>query len=113
MDLNYKAIGERIRSSRMQGKISQEQLANLANLTPAHISHIENGHTKLSLPALISIANALGTTADALLYDNVQASYDAFDKDFKDLVDDCTTHEKMIILENARSLKAALRSRKI
>lgn len=109
MDLNYKAIGERIRASRMKCKFSQEQLANLASLTPAHISHIENGHTKLSLPALVSIANALGATADELLYDNVQASYDAFDKDFKDLVDDCTVHEKKVILENAKSLKAALR----
>lgn len=112
MEINYKAIGQRIRAARNQKGYSQEQLAYLSELTPAHISHIENGHTKLSLPAIISIANTLEITVDQLLYDNVQASYDAYDIDFKNLIDDCTTQERRIIYESACNLKAILRNQK-
>lgn len=112
MDVNYQAVGQRIRASRTKKGYSQEQLAAYADLTPAHISHIENGHTKLSLPALISIANALEVSADALLYDNVQISFDSYDRDFKDLIDDCTTDERQILLENAQCLKTILRNRR-
>lgn len=113
MEINYKAIGNRIRATRTQKGYSQEQLANLAELTPAHISHIENGHTKLSLPAIVGIANALEVTVDQLLYDNVHASYNAYDIDFKNLIDDCTTKEKQVILESARAMKEVLKSYKL
>lgn len=109
MEINYHAIGQRIRAARLKKHFSQEQLAAKADLTPAHISHIENGHTKLSLPALIGIANALSVSTDDLLYDNVQAVYDAYDKDFKDLIDDCTVREKKILLDSARHLKETIR----
>ena len=58
------------------------------------MSHIESGKTKVSLPSLISIANALHTTVDSLLHENIEATYDAFDKDFKDLLEDCTKRKR-------------------
>lgn len=33
--------------------------------------------------------NAL-QTVDSLLHENIEATYDAFDKDFKDFLEDCT-----------------------
>lgn len=37
-------------------------------------------------------------TVDSLLHENIEATYDAFDKDFKDLLEDCTKKEKEIVL---------------
>lgn len=37
-------------------------------------------------------------TIDSLLHENIEATYDAFDKDFKDLLEDCTKKEKEIVL---------------
>lgn len=59
MELDYKAIGKRIKIARIQAELSQEALAEKADLSPTHMSNIENANTKLSLPMLISIANAL------------------------------------------------------
>lgn len=56
MDIDYKAIGMRIRAKRKQKKMTQESLAEAANLAPIHISNIETGSTKLSLPAILQIA---------------------------------------------------------
>lgn len=76
------------------------------------MSHIESGKTKLSLPTLINIANALRANVDSLLYDNVEISYDSFDKDFKDLLSDCSAHERDVILQSCLQVKAALKKKK-
>lgn len=108
-ELNYVAIGHRIRAVRQKQGLSQEALCNLIDISPSHMSHIESGKTKPSLIAVIAIANALKTTTDSLLYDNVQVSVSAYDKDFKDLLEDCTEEERRILLENALQLKEILR----
>ena len=37
-------------------------------------------------------------TVDSLLHENIEATYDAFDKDFKDLPEGCTKKEREIVL---------------
>lgn len=112
MEINYKAIGSRIKAERKKQGISQEKLSQKADLTTSHISHIETANTKLSLPALLKIANALHVTADQLLYDNISASIDLYDKEFKDLLDDCTVQEKKILLESVSQMKAVLKGKR-
>ena len=56
IQIDYGAIGKRIRAARMKMSMTQETLSNLIDVSPTYISTIENGHTKLSLPTLISIA---------------------------------------------------------
>ena len=41
------AIGKRIKIIRNARKITQEKLAEMSELTLAHISNIENGHSKM------------------------------------------------------------------
>lgn len=65
--INYMDIGRQIQRRRKLVGLTQEQLANKANLETPTISKIENGRTKISLPSLIQIANALEISADELL----------------------------------------------
>ena len=106
---DYKAIGNRIKQARKRQKITQEKLAEMTDLSTSHMSHIESGKTKVSLPSLIQIANALHTTVDSLLHDNIEASYEAFDKDFRDLIEDCTVKEKEIIFQASVQVKYSLK----
>ena len=69
---DYKAIGNRIKQARKRQKITQKKLAEMTDLSTSHMSHIESGKTKVSLPSLIQIANALHTTVDSLLHDNIR-----------------------------------------
>ena len=59
MEIDYKAIGQRIKIARIKKGITQESVANIINMTPSHMSNVETGKTKVSLPTLIAIANAL------------------------------------------------------
>ena len=52
MLVDYDAIGMRIKIARIRARISQETLAERTNFSTTHISNIETGNTKLSLPAI-------------------------------------------------------------
>lgn len=112
MEPDYKAIGKRIKVARKTRNISQEQLCEMTDLSVSHMSHIENGRTKVSLPTLLLIANALKTTIDSLLCDHIEIIYDKYDEGFRELLADCTPNEREVILQSAIMVKAALRRKK-
>ena len=58
--MDYSAIGKHIRAERKRLGLSQEELAEMVNISAVHMSHIETGYTKLSLPVLVDLACALG-----------------------------------------------------
>jgi transcriptional regulator with XRE-family HTH domain len=106
---DYIVIGKRIREGRLSKKMTQEILAESAGVGTQHINKIENGSTKLSLPCLIAIANALNTTVDHLLMDSVQASKPDLACDAQTIFADCSATEIYILSETIRALKKALR----
>lgn len=110
MELDYTAIGIRIRRFRKEMGLTQQMLAELSDQEPSNISHIERGATKLSLPTLVSIANALGKTPDDLLCDSICQSISAQNRDVDNILADCSHTERKILIETIRSLKDHLRS---
>lgn len=52
---------------RWERGLSQEQLAEKVWISTTHMSHIETGSTKLSLPVLVDIAGALSVSVDEIL----------------------------------------------
>ena len=108
VEIDYLAIGKRIRTARLSKKMTQETLSNMIDVAPTYVSSIENGHTKLSL----GIAQSLDTTVDQLLYDNTPVLVSKFDADIKELTSDCSNQEKEFLLEIIKSTKTALRNYK-
>lgn len=48
--------------------MSQEALAELCDISPSFMGHIERGTRKMSMETFVSIANALHVSTDYLLY---------------------------------------------
>lgn len=109
MNIDYDAIGFRIKVARMKAKLTQEALAARADLSPNHLSNIETGNTKLSLPTIINIANALSVSVDSLLCDNIIQSCHVFNQEAQDLLSDCTPYDIRILLDVLKATKEALR----
>ncbi len=109
MTIDYKAIGKRIRIARIKSAITQEILAEKVSLSPTHISNIETGNTKLSLPTIIHIANALSVSVDELLCDNIICAKAVFKQELKDIVDDCSEYEIRFLVDMLYATKNALR----
>jgi len=109
MVIDYNAIGLRIKIARIKAKMTQEVLAEKAELTAAHMSNIETGNTKLSLPTIIRIANALSVSVDELLCDNVVHSNHVFNKEAQEILADCSPYDIRILVDILKSSKEALR----
>ncbi len=65
------AIGSRIKEAREQAHLTQEELAEIVDISPTHMSVIERGVKTPKLDTFVKIANALHLSADALLQDVV------------------------------------------
>lgn len=111
--MDYKLLGQRIRTARMSAGLSQEQLAEMVGLTSQHISHTEVASTKISLPALVKIANALHTSVDRLLSDSIQDSKSHLMADIQTVFADCGPDEMYVMLEAANAVKKSIRVRKL
>ena len=111
MKLDYKAIGQRIKDVRARIGMSQERLAELAGLSMTHTSHIETGNTKVSLPALVQIANALNVSLDDLVCDSLDKAKTIFENEITQTVQDCSEQEIRVIADTIIALKSSLRKR--
>lgn len=107
--IDYKTIGNKIRSRRLSIKMSQEKLAELCEVGTTHISHIETGNCIPSLKVFIGIINALGCTADELLCDELNNAEQTYKSELTTIIEDCTSHELMIITNTVATLKKSLR----
>jgi len=67
------AIGARIREARLKKKLTQEQLAEKADIGFYYIGEIERGQKLPSLTVFIQIVEALGVSADSILKDEISA----------------------------------------
>lgn len=111
MNLDYKAIGVRIKDARSMQEMSQERLAELAGLSTTHTSHIETGNTKVSLPTLIKIANVLGCSLDELVCDSIIKAKAVFEGELARTISDCDELEIRVIADMAKALKTSMRGR--
>lgn len=93
MELNYRAIGRRVRKYREVIGYTQMYLAECSEVAPTSISHIERGATKVSLPTVIRIANALGVSVDDLLCDSLVKAKPALTKEISQALSDCSDEE--------------------
>ena len=110
-EIDYIAIGKRIRAARKLKKWTQETLAENAACEPSNISHIERAATKLSLPTLIRIANALGCSLDELVYDNLAKNEHVSNAMMDELLKDCSPQEISSLIEVVKTTKTVLRAK--
>ncbi len=108
MELNYKELGKRIKIARIKADMTQEKLADTMGLSPSHMSNIETGTTRVSLTALVNIANTLSVTVDDLLYDSVIHARPQLERDIQQIVDDCNDYELRVVKEVTQSVVDAL-----
>ena len=63
----YQIIGRNIRSQRMMHLMTQEKLAEQADISLSFLGHIERGTRKLSVETLYKIAMVLDCSVDELM----------------------------------------------
>lgn len=60
-------FGDNLKALRVSAGLSQEELANRADIHRTYVSSVERGHRNVTLETIFALARALGTTPAALL----------------------------------------------
>ena len=103
ISMNQKAIGRRIKTARENKRLTQEQLAELVDLSPMHVSVIERGVKLPKLETLINIANVLDVSADVLLQDVVNNQIKLCASEASELVSQLPREDQKRVLAALRS----------
>lgn len=106
--MDYYEIGQRIRKFRKARDISQEELAEKIGISTTHMSHIETGNTKLSLPVFVSLAVALEVRTDELLYNESPKGRSILVDDISHVLDECSTPQMQVIKEVIKATKTSI-----
>ncbi|MBD5556307.1 MAG: helix-turn-helix transcriptional regulator [Roseburia sp.] len=106
--MNYYEIGQRVRKFRKAYNLSQEQLAEKIGISVTHMSHIETGNTKLSLPVFVDIARALSIRTDDLLYDMPQMNKTVISQEISEILNSCSMRDMYILSDVIKAVKISL-----
>lgn len=113
MELDYKGIGKRIKIARIKKNLTQETVADKIGVTPQHVSNIETGNTSVSLTTLVAIANTLSVSVDEMLCDTVLISKPFFEKEAKEIFEDCNEYEVRVLVDVLKATKTSMRTVKM
>ncbi len=109
MALNYISIGQKIKAIRKRKGLSQLTLSEIINRSPTYISYIEGGIKSMSLDTFILLVNALNTTTDELLMDNLENTIKVSNHEFAALLSDCSDYERRILFDVITATKTSIR----
>ena len=127
MDIDIKAIGQRIREEREKLELSREELAEIIGLSDYYVGQLERGERQMSLPVLIKIANCLHVTIDYLIFGKVSkniselqdtpypygSSENSYYAEINDLLKKCSPHELELIKKLIKTILPYLGSKEI
>lgn len=103
-------LGNTIRQARIDNHLTQEQLAELVQITPTHLKHIESEHRKPSIEVLFSLASVLHFSLDSLLETEESYEHTKRKNELNLLIDTCSDSELDIVLAALRELVRQKRS---
>ena len=68
-------LREAIRNERKDKRITQEELAEMLEVSPTHVKHIESGHRKPSIEILFEITKILNISLDGVVFSKNESAH--------------------------------------
>lgn len=106
--MDYYKIGQKIRKIRKAHGLSQEELAEKVGISTTHMSHIETGNTKLSLPVFVDIAGALEVRTDDLLDNPATATTSTSLDEIATVLERCSAQQAKVIADVVKATKRSI-----
>ena len=106
----YIELGYNIAYYRKHAGLTQEQLAEMVNISTTHMSHIETGNTKLSLQVFCDLASALHVSADDLLFDGRPSGKAVCTQEIANLLSRCSPSQAQVLKDLLLAAKQSMDS---
>ncbi len=107
MEITNKSIGLNIQKWRKNAGLTQEELAELIDLSAAHMTAIENGYSGISLQKIIEVSRILHVSLDKLIGLNFTGSGEkaAVIEQIIPLLHDCSESQLALLLDIIKAVK--------
>ncbi|MBQ8689633.1 MAG: helix-turn-helix transcriptional regulator [Clostridia bacterium] len=94
-----KEIGKRVQEYRKKKKLTQEELAEILEISTNHLSALERGMYNIKLDLLVQIINALDCSADDIFCDVINNGYKARASRLSDKIEALSPEEQAKIFD--------------
>lgn len=64
----FEMLSKKIKEARIENGLTQEQLAEMLNISPTHVKYIESGRRKPSIEILFALAQILSLSLDEVVF---------------------------------------------
>lgn len=105
-EIDFKAMGKRIRDKRNELKLTQEKVAEMIDISPSHVGEIERGTSVCSVEVLVNLATVLDLNLDTL----VKGINDKnADNAFSEILDTLFTERKDLYIRICENIAGTLK----
>ena len=103
--MDCKEMGSRIKKARLNQNLTQEQLAELLDMSVSYVSLIERGSRNATVETLLNIADVLHVSVASLLQDSTDLDRDEEQNNiWYELTKNRTWEEKDMILQTVKTI---------
>jgi transcriptional regulator with XRE-family HTH domain len=102
--LDYAIIGERLRKTRLEKQLTQENLAEQLDVSVAFLSRIERGLSHINLKRLNQICEILEVSEGYILNGTAYTSKQYLISEFNDILIKCSPEKQKLIYEIAKTI---------
>jgi transcriptional regulator with XRE-family HTH domain len=102
--IDYVAIGKRIRAERKKQDLTQEQLAELADISESFMGHIERGGRTPSVETLMNISNALNLSIEYIVCGEYSYQPSVLPSEICDFLSRMSDYQREVFLSIMRTL---------
>jgi transcriptional regulator with XRE-family HTH domain len=104
--LDYKELGKRIRAERRKQDLTQEQLAEMADISDSFMGHIERGGRTLSIETLVKLANALHLSVEYIVCGEFNYQPNMLPAEIHDALNRMSGSQRKVFLDMLKTLAA-------
>jgi len=105
-NIDYKELGKRIRSERRRQDLTQEKLAEMADISDSFMGHIERGGRTLSIETLAKLANALNMSIEYIICGEYNYQPDMLPNEIHDALNQMDSNQRRVFLSMMKTLAA-------
>jgi len=105
-NIDYKELGERIRAERRKQDLTQERLAEMADISNSFMGHIERGGRTLSIETLAKLANALNLSIEYIVCGAFNYQPDMLPGEILDALKQMSGSQRKVFLNIMKTLAA-------
>lgn len=102
MKIDYKVIGERIKTVRKEKGWSQDYLSEKLDVSIAYLSRVERGSSEINLKRLFEISEILEVPIEYLLNGTATTNKNYLDKELYEILIKCTPEKQRLVYDIAK-----------